>query len=118
LSNGIDASGTLLVINRDGMGHADTELRQKLLVKHLTVLATDGLLPGAICCYADGVKMAVEGSPAVEALRALEAKGVHVILCKTCLDHFGLLDRVQVGVVGGMGDIIAAQWKADKVIPL
>ena len=51
-------------------------------------------------------------------LRALEERGVHVILCKTCLDHLGLAGSVEVGTVGGMGDIIAAQWKAGKVIPL
>jgi hypothetical protein len=34
------------------------------------------------------------------------------------LDYFGLLEKIRVGIVGGMGDIIAAQWLADKVISL
>ena len=51
-------------------------------------------------------------------LRELEARGVHLILCSTCLDHFGLSESVEVGIVGGMGDIIAAQWAAQKVISL
>ena len=48
----------------------------------------------------------------------LEAKGVHLVICSTCLNYFGLEDQVEVGVVGGMTDIIEAQWRADKVITL
>jgi hypothetical protein len=78
----------------------------------------NGTLPGALCFYADGVKLVVEGSPLLAELRAVEAKGAHLIICKTCLDYFRLTDKVAVGVVGGMGDIIAAQLKAQKVITL
>ena len=43
---------------------------------------------------------------------------MHLIICGTCLNHYNLADKVQVGVVGGMTDIIEAQWRADKVITL
>jgi len=43
---------------------------------------------------------------------------VGLIICKTCLDYYGLVDKVRVGIVGGMGDIIAAQALANKVITL
>ena len=64
------------------------------------------------------MRLVCEGSPVLDRLRALEAKGVHLIICKTCLDMMGLADKVAVGVVGGMGDIVAAQWTADKVVSL
>ncbi|HEY4691832.1 MAG TPA: DsrE family protein, partial [Bellilinea sp.] len=64
------------------------------------------------------VKLAVAGSPVLETLMSLEAKGVHLILCSTCLNYFNLADQVQVGIVGGMPDIIEAQRKAAKVITL
>jgi hypothetical protein len=32
------------------------------------------------------------------------------------LNYFGLMDKIQVGIPGGMNDIIEAQWKAEKVI--
>jgi sulfur relay (sulfurtransferase) complex TusBCD TusD component (DsrE family) len=51
-------------------------------------------------------------------LQALEANGVPLVICQTCLNHFGLADKVKVGIVGGMTDIIEAQWRADKVITL
>ena len=108
----------MIQIMRDGMGVADPALQHTLLRKYLQLLQENGTLPGAICFFASGVKMVVEGSPVLDLLQSLEARGVRLIVCKTCLDYFGLLEKVRVGVVGGMGDIIAAQWLADKVISL
>jgi len=73
-------------------------------------------LPKVICFYTDGVKLACDGSPVLEELAQLEQRGVHLILCQTCLNTFGLSDQVRLGIVGGMGDIITAMWQADKVI--
>ena len=49
-------------------------------------------------------------------LQSLEAKGVRLILCSTCLNYFDLADKISVGIVGGMTDIIEAQRQAGKVI--
>jgi intracellular sulfur oxidation DsrE/DsrF family protein len=114
-----EASKSIVIqVTQDGMGAADPELQHALLKKYLLLLQENGSLPGAICFYTSGVKMVVEGSPVLEVLQALEAQGVRLIVCKTCLDYFGLLEKVRAGIVGGMGDIIAAQWLADKVISL
>jgi sulfur relay (sulfurtransferase) complex TusBCD TusD component (DsrE family) len=64
------------------------------------------------------VKLACAGSPVIEQLRALQTRGVELILCSTCLDYYGLTDRVAVGIVGGMPDIIEAMQLANKVISL
>jgi sulfur relay (sulfurtransferase) complex TusBCD TusD component (DsrE family) len=48
----------------------------------------------------------------------MEEKGVRLIICSTCLHYFGLTDKVRVGIVGGMPDIIEAQTRAGKVITL
>ena len=114
----IEYRSTLILITRDGMGQADEALRHKLIQTYLTLLLENDTLPGAICFYTDGVKLVTESSPVIGLLRSLESKGVHLIVCKTCLDYFGLADRVKVGIVGGMQDIIAAQWKAEKVISI
>lgn len=111
-------SETLVVLSRDGMGDAEPALAHKLLGKWLELTRQNGDLPGAIAFYARGVHLVVEGSPVLEALRRLEEAGTHLIVCATCLEFYGLRDRVAVGLVGGMGDIIAAQTKARKVITL
>ncbi|MCE9635173.1 MAG: DsrE family protein [Planctomycetes bacterium] len=109
-------SDTLILVTNDGLGNAEPDLGRKLFVKYLEVLEANGSLPGVIAFYTRGVHLACEGSPAIEKLRAFEAAGVRIVLCKTCLDYYGLADKVQVGVVGGMGDIVAAQAMAHRVI--
>ena len=109
---------TIIQITNDGMGKGDPALQHKLIIKYLELIQMNEGLPNAITFYTDGVKMVVDGSPALEQLHALESKGVRLIACSTCLEHYGLIDKVKVGIVGGMTDIIEAQTKADKVITL
>ena len=109
----------ILVFKSDGMGVTDNQgLREVLARKFLALIADADMLPRAICFYTDGVKLACEGSPILAELQALEQRGVHLVICKTCVDTFGLADRVRVGIVGGMTDIITALWRADTVIDL
>ncbi|MCX7826315.1 MAG: DsrE family protein [Verrucomicrobiae bacterium] len=109
---------TVILVTNDGMGKSEPALQHKLMQTYLRLLVETGHLPGAICFYGDGVKLVVEGSPVLEQLRALEAKGVFLLICQTCLNYFGLIEKVRVGIVGGMPDIIAAQWNAQKVITI
>lgn len=109
---------TVILVTRAGMGSGEPALQQKLLLTYLRLLNEGNTLPAVICFYGDGVKMAVEGAPALEALQTLEQRGVRLISCLTCLDYFGLTERLRVGIIGGMPDIIAAQWAAQKVISI
>ncbi len=109
---------TVIIINRNGMGEADQVLQHRLVGTYLQLLDEHNILPGAICFYTEGVYLAVEGSPALDTLLSLEKKGVRLILCTTCVNYYHLEERVKVGIVGGMGDIIEAQHKAAKVITL
>ena len=108
----------IILITNNGMGKADETLQQKLIGKYLELIQQNDSLPNAICFYTDGVKLVVEGSPVLGQLKALEDKGVRQIVCSTCLDYFNLTDKAQVGIVGGMTDIIEAQAKAEKVITI
>jgi sulfur relay (sulfurtransferase) complex TusBCD TusD component (DsrE family) len=111
-------SKTVILINKNGMGEADESLMLKLISTYLRLLLENMYLPAAICFYTEGVKLAMDGSPVLEELRKLEEKRVRIILCSTCLNYYGLMDKIQVGIPGGMNDIIEAQWKASKVITL
>jgi sulfur relay (sulfurtransferase) complex TusBCD TusD component (DsrE family) len=118
LTNVHESKPTLIQIIHDGMGAAELGLQHTLLRKYLLLLQENNTLPVAICFYTSGVKMVVEGSPVLDLLQSLEARGVRMIVCKTCLDYYGLAKKVRVGIVGGMGDIVTAQWLADKVITI
>lgn len=109
---------TVILVTNEGMGNAPSGLRYKLAMKYFQLLDEDHKLPAAICFYTEGVRLVCTGSPVLEQLRALQERGVHLIVCQTCLDYYNLRDQVQVGIIGGMGDIIEAQWQADKVITI
>jgi intracellular sulfur oxidation DsrE/DsrF family protein len=109
---------SVILITNDGMGHADTPLQHTLVGKYLELLLASGDLPAAICFYTSGVKLVVEGSPVLTHLAALEKKGVRLVICSTCLNYFGLTESIRAGIVGGMGDILAAQAGAEKVITI
>ncbi len=107
----------VIIFKTQGLGTTDElPLKEKLAKTYLNLALQMEPLPAAICFYTDGVRLACEGSVVLDELKALENKGVRLVLCQTCLDTFKLLDKVAVGVVGGMGDIITAMWQADSVI--
>ena len=114
----VPASDSVILVTRNGMGDTEPVLQQKLIQTYLKLLDDSNTLPSAICFYTDGVKLAVKGSPVIDVLKSLEVKGVRLILCSTCLGFFNLTDQVQVGIVGGMTDIIEAQFKSQKVISI
>jgi hypothetical protein len=66
----------------------------------------------------NGVKLTVDGSEALADLKEFEKQGLRILVCGTCLDHFNLLDRKQVGETTNMLDIVTAVQSADKVINL
>lgn len=114
-----DKQNTLIVFNRNGMGEAEQDLQHRLAKTYLRMwLDGDAPLPAAICFYAEGVLRAVDDSPVLDELKALDAAGVYLILCSTCVDTFGVRERLAVGIVGGMHDILEAQQRADRVITL
>ena len=108
----------VVLITKEGMGSAEPELQKKLLDTYFRLLLENGTLPDAVCFYTDGVKLLIEGSPLLERLTELEQRGVRLIICSTCLNYFGIADKVHVGIVGGMPDIIEAQASASKVITI
>ena len=109
----------VFAFNSYGMGVTDdVNLKITLAKKFLALIASADPLPAQICFYTDGVRLTVEGSPVLDELKVLAAKGVELVICSTCVDTFGLRDKVRVGVVGGMPDIITALVQADNAVTL
>ncbi|HEY47688.1 MAG TPA: sulfurtransferase-like selenium metabolism protein YedF [Anaerolineae bacterium] len=118
MTTSMEKKPTVILLSNDGMGNAEPELQHRLITAYLTLLNEYDILPSVICFFTQGVKLVVEGSPVLDLLSSLEEKGVWLIVCHTCLNYFGLQDKLKVGFVGGMGDILEAQWRAEKVITL
>ena len=109
---------TVVLVTSFGMGKADEKLQLTLIAKYFELLLQNGSLPSAICFYTDGVKLVCQGSPVIEQLQLLESKKVRLVVCSTCVNSLRLSDKVEVGILGGMGDILEAQMKAEKVITI
>jgi selenium metabolism protein YedF len=108
---------TVLVLNSDQMGHGDEQLGGRILQTMLNKASALRDLD-AILFYNGGAKLAAEGSACLQALAALEQNGVDLIVCGTCVDHYGLRETIKVGHIGSMDDILAAMNAAGKVITL
>jgi sulfur relay (sulfurtransferase) complex TusBCD TusD component (DsrE family) len=108
--------GPVILFTHNGLGAAPDALSHVLVSKFLSLWIESGNLPAKILFYTEGVKLACTGSPVLLQLEILEKSGVELILCKTCLDFYHLIDQVQVGVIGGMGDILEVLQKAEKVL--
>jgi len=109
---------TLIQITQKGMGAGDEELALVLVKNYLKLVAEEEELPRVIAFYNQGVELITEGSPVIAELKTLQDKGVRLLACKTCLNYFALLDKVEVGIPGTMMDIIELQKVAEKVINL
>ena len=98
------------------MGSGDDELGTLLLRSFLKTQAELDPRPDAILFYNDGVKLCCEGSNLLDDLRGLEAAGVEIIACGTCLNFFALADQLRVGRVTDMLEIAGRLAAAGTIV--
>ena len=110
------SSRTLVLITTETIGRGDDELGGKLMGNFLATLPELGPRLWRIVLINGGVKLASCPGPALDALKKLEADGVSVLVCGTCLAHFGLLEAKAVGDTSNMLDIVTSLDLAGKVI--
>lgn len=109
---------TIIVVSDNGMGNGHPDLNQVLINNYFSLLIDENFVPAYICFYNEGVKLTCTGSLVLDKLQAIEEKGCKLLICKTCLSYFNLLDKVQAGIIGTMSDIINIQKTSQKVIKL
>ena len=110
------ASDYVVFAGRDVIGEGDPELGHSLIKMFFYTLSEKPDLPSAICFMNNGVRLVTENEQTIEHLKVLEAKGVKLIVCGTCLNFYGLTDKLQCGTIGNMYDIVETMTKAGKVI--
>ncbi len=106
----------LLYVASNSIGHGNDELGGILMPAYLNAFSKGETLPDVIAFVNSGVKLLTEESPALAALKDLEAKGVKLLACGTCLDYFDLKDKLAVGGPTNAVEITGLMMKADKVI--
>jgi len=98
------------------MGHGPEELGRVLIKAFIKTLPEATHKPEAMVLYNSGVYLAVEGSEHLEYLRVLEKAGIKILVCGTCLDYYKLKEKLGVGQVSNMFEIIETLSEAGRVI--
>jgi selenium metabolism protein YedF len=109
-------ANTVVQITSSTMGTGNDELGAVLIKGFIYALSQQDTLPQTILFYNGGAKLTCEDSPALEDLKSMEAQGVEILTCGTCLDYYGLKDKLQVGGVTNMYVIVEKLEAAGKVI--
>ena len=107
---------TVVVISSDKMGEGAEELGKTLLKAFVFSLTQQDTLPKTILFYNGGAHLTCEGSPMLEDLKALEAEGVEILTCGTCLNFYGLTEKLAVGGVTNMYVIAEKMLNAGNVV--
>lgn len=112
-----DQRGDLVIaVGSNCMGSGDDALGATLMKGYLYAVSQQEQLPKTILFYNGGAKITVEGSVSVEDLKNMEAQGVEILTCGTCLNFYGLQDKLAVGGVTNMYTIVEKLTSAAKVI--
>ncbi|MCR5563551.1 MAG: sulfurtransferase-like selenium metabolism protein YedF [Desulfovibrio sp.] len=107
---------TLVLITTQTLGRGDDALGEKLMGNFLASLPELGSSLWRVVLLNGGVKLSAKEGSALDSLKKLSESGVGVFVCGTCLDHYGLMEKKQVGETTNMLDIVTSLSLADKVI--
>ncbi|MBQ7801097.1 MAG: sulfurtransferase-like selenium metabolism protein YedF [Oscillospiraceae bacterium] len=107
---------TVVVISSKAMGHGGDELGTALMKGFIYALSQQEQLPTTILFYNGGANIPVEGSVSLEDLKSMEAQGVEILTCGTCLNFYGLTEKLAVGEVTNMYTIVEKMTGADLIV--
>lgn len=112
-----DSRGNLVVaVASDRMGSGNDELGKVLIKGFIFAVTQLDTLPKTMVFYNGGATLTTEGSDSLEDLKSLEAQGVEILTCGTCLDYYGLKEKLAVGSVTNMYSIVETLAGASKII--
>lgn len=106
----------VVVIKSEFMGDGDNELGKVLIKGFIYALSQQDELPQTMLFYNGGAKITSEGSESIEDLKALEEKGVKIFTCGTCLNYYGLTEKLCVGEVTNMYEITKKMTEASLIV--
>lgn len=107
---------TVVVISSDRMGSGNDELGKVLMKGFIYAVSQLERLPKAVLFYNGGATITTEGSVSIEDLKSMEAQGVEIMTCGTCLDYYNLKDKLAVGTVTNMYNIVETMNGAGKIL--
>jgi len=111
-----DRGNIVVYLNSRFLGIGDEALGSILMRSYLKTLLELETKPSRLILINSGVWLSSEGSDVLETLKTLSEKGVEILSCGTCLDFYGLKEKLKVGVVSNMFTIAQALLEAERVV--
>ncbi len=108
--------GLVVVLSANTVGSGNDDLGKILMKSFVFSLTKQDNLPEHIICYNSGAFLTTENSPVLEDLKLLESEGVQITTCGTCLDFYNLKEKLQVGSVSNMYEIVELMENAANII--
>ncbi len=109
-------SGYIITVKRNRMGDGAEELGEILLKACINTIPELDKKPEKIIFFNSGIFLCLEDSQVLETLQNLEASGIKLLVCGTCLDYYNAKSKLTVGQISNMYDILDSMTKADKVV--
>lgn len=109
-------NNTVVVVSSDRMGEGNDALGKVLIKGFIFAVTQLDELPKTMLFYNGGATLTCEGSDSLEDLKSLEAQGVQIMTCGTCLDYYGLKEKLAVGSVTNMYSIVETMAGASNII--
>lgn len=106
----------VIQVSSDTMGAGSDELGRNLMKAFVYAVTQQDELPRTMLFYNGGARLTCEGSPCLDDLRALAEQGVEILTCGTCLNHYGIADKLAVGEVTNMYVICQKLEQASHVV--
>ena len=100
------------------LGEGDDRLGETLMKVYINTLAEADSLPENLLFINGGVKLTCEGSDVIDSLNTMEDKGVNIFSCGACLDFYNLKEKLMVGQIGNMYQIIDLMNNSTNTIKL
>ena len=107
---------TVVVIDSKAMGNGSDELGTALMKGFIYALSQQEQLPATVLFYNGGASITCQDSVSLEDLKSMEAQGVEILTCGTCLNFYGLTEKLAVGQVTNMYTIVEKMNGADLII--
>ena len=114
----VKKSSIVVMITSARFGIGEDRLGEILMKSFLNTLWDSEPKPTRLLFINEGVLLTIEDSEVLDALKLLDSNGVEIYSCGTCLEYYGLKDKLQVGVVTNMYDIVNSLLVADKIIKI
>jgi selenium metabolism protein YedF len=109
------ASSYVVALSADTVG-SDAALGWVLVQGLLETLKAIEPMPTHLILYSRGVLLAMADAATLPALQAIAQRGIDILLCGTCVDHFEKKAAVRVGEIANMLKLLEIQLAAGKVL--